>query len=86
MPIGRAIANTQMYILDGEMEPVPVGVVGELYVGGDGLARGYWKQPELTAEKFIANPYGEGKMYRTGDLVRYRGDGNLEFMGRTIFR
>jgi amino acid adenylation domain-containing protein len=82
VPIGRAIANTQVYVLDGEMEPVPVGVVGELYVGGDGLARGYWKQPELTAEKFIANPYGEGKLYRTGDLVRYRRDGNLEFMGR----
>ena len=65
--IGRAIANTQVYVLDGEMEPVPVGVVGELYVGGDGLARGYWKQPELTAEKFVKNPYGEGKLYRTGD-------------------
>ena len=82
VPIGRAIANTQVYVLDGEMEPVPVGVVGELYVGGDGLARGYWKQPELTAEKFVKNPYGEGRLYRTGDLVRYRRDGNLEFMGR----
>ena len=80
--IGRAIANTQVYVLDGEMEPVPVGVVGELYVGGDGLARGYWKQPELTAEKFVKNPHGEGRLYRTGDLVRYRRDGNLEFMGR----
>ncbi|WP_407884233.1 non-ribosomal peptide synthetase [Scytonema sp. NUACC26] len=83
--IGRAIANTQFYILDANLQPVPIGVAGELHIGGDGLARGYLNRPELTAEKFIPNPFssqpGE-KLYKTGDLVRYKSDGNIEYIGR----
>ncbi len=83
MPIGRAIANTQVYVLDSHLQPVPLGVPGELYIGGDGLARGYLNRPELTQEKFIANPYQPGsRLYKTGDLVRYLADGNLEFIAR----
>ncbi|MEH2068925.1 MAG: amino acid adenylation domain-containing protein [Nostoc sp.] len=83
--IGRAIANTQVYILDENLEPVPVGVPGELYIGGVGLARGYLNRPKLTQEKFISNPFeeiGGSKLYKTGDLVRYLPNGNIEYLGR----
>ncbi|MEL6441868.1 MAG: amino acid adenylation domain-containing protein [Cyanobacteria bacterium J06621_8] len=80
--IGRAIANTQVYILDNQLQPVPIGVLGELYVGGAGLARGYLNQPELTEERFILNSFDEGYLYKTGDLARYNAEGNIEYLGR----
>ncbi|MGK7940310.1 MAG: amino acid adenylation domain-containing protein [Crocosphaera sp.] len=81
--IGRPIANTEIYILDTNLQPVPMGVTGELYLGGDGLARGYLNRPKLTREKFINSPFKpENKLYKTGDLVRYRKDGKVEFLGR----
>lgn len=80
--IGRAIPGTQVYILDDQRQLVPVGVIGELYIGGEGVTQGYHHQPELTAERFIDNPYGAGHLYRTGDLVRYTNTGELDFIGR----
>jgi amino acid adenylation domain-containing protein len=99
VPIGRPIANTQIHLLDDYLQPVPVGVPGELYIGGVGLGRGYWNQPDLTAEKFVPNPFspsivgreeGEEKtgarLYKTGDLAYYLPDGNIEFLGRIDYQ
>jgi len=85
LPIGRPIANIRVCVLDHYMQPVPIGVPGEVHIGGDGLARGYLNQPELTAERFIPDPFSddpETRLYKTGDLVRYLPDGNIEFLGR----
>ena len=82
--IGRPIANTTMYVLDAHRQPVPVGVAGDLYIGGDGVAKQYWKQPELTAEKFVPNPHRSGEIiYQTGDLAKFLPDGNIQFLGRS---
>jgi amino acid adenylation domain-containing protein len=89
IPIGKPIANTTAYILDSKLQPVPIGVTGELFIGGDGLARGYWRKPELTAEKFISDPFSsepDARLYQTGDLARWRDDGTIEFLGRTDFQ
>jgi amino acid adenylation domain-containing protein len=89
LPIGRPLANTQAYILDQFSEPVPVGAIGELYIGGAGLARGYLNRPDLTAEKFIPHPFADepgARLYRTGDLARYLPDGNIDFLGRVDYQ
>ncbi|UVT16100.1 MAG: amino acid adenylation domain-containing protein [Nitrospira sp.] len=83
VPIGKSIETMQLYVLDAGLQPVPVGMPGELYVSGDGLARGYVNQPQLTQERFLQNPHAAGsRLYRTGDMARYREDGNVEFLGR----
>ncbi|WP_340615160.1 amino acid adenylation domain-containing protein [Xenorhabdus thailandensis] len=89
IPIGRPLSNTRIYILDAFGQPVPIGVSGEIYIGGMGVARGYSNQPELTAERFIIDPFSEhpnARMYKTGDLARWRSDGNIEYLGRNDFQ
>jgi arthrofactin-type cyclic lipopeptide synthetase B len=88
-PIGRSVANTQVYILDRSKQPVPIGVAGELHIGGVQVARGYLNRPKLTAEKFIPDPFSadlNAKLYKTGDLAHWLPDGNIEYLGRTDFQ
>jgi amino acid adenylation domain-containing protein len=89
VPIGKPIANTDVYILDSHLQPVPIGITGELYIGGAGLAKGYWQKPELTAEKFIPHPFNAdptARIYQTGDLARYLPNGDIECLGRIDFQ
>ena len=89
IPIGKPIANTCIYILDSKMEPVPIGMAGEIYIGGPGVARGYLDQPELTAQRFVSDPFSDvsdARLFRSGDLGRWRADGNIEFVGRNDFQ
>ena len=89
VPIGKAIDNIGLYILDENDQPVPMGAPGELHIGGVGLARGYWARPDLTAERFIATPFADAphdRLYRTGDLARFLPDGNIEYLGRNDFQ
>jgi arthrofactin-type cyclic lipopeptide synthetase C len=87
LPIGKAICNTRLYVLDAHDQAVPLGVIGQLHIGGIGVARGYMRLPQMQAERFIDSPFVPGdRLYRTGDLVRYRADGNLEFIGRNDFQ
>jgi amino acid adenylation domain-containing protein len=86
LTIGRPIANTQVYLFDAHLNPVPIGAIGDLYIGGDGVARGYMNRPDLTAEKFIPDPFSSkpgARLYKTGDLARYRVDGSIDFLGRS---
>jgi amino acid adenylation domain-containing protein len=87
IPIGKPIANTQVYVLDSGLKPVAAGEAGDLYIAGDGVVRGYWRRPDLTAERFLGDPFRPGnRMYRTGDIARFLPDGNLEFLGRADFQ
>jgi amino acid adenylation domain-containing protein len=89
IPIGKPIANTEIYILDSQLQPVPIGITGELHIGGVGLARGYWQQPSLTADKFIQHPFSDlptARIYKTGDLARYLPNGEIECLGRLDFQ
>jgi len=89
VPIGRPIANTQTYILDAALQPVPIGVAGELHIGGEGVAQGYWQRPDLTQARFIPNPWGTNqgdRLYKTGDLARYLPNGDIEYLGRLDFQ